>query len=77
MESLTIFEQLETPVLAAYDVIVCGGGIAGAAAAVAAKRAGASVLLLEKSVMFGGLATNGLISFYDLFSRIMTMSMAG
>ena len=48
-----------------YDVIVCGGGVAGVSAAVAARRRGASVLLLEKSVLFGGLATIGLISWYE------------
>jgi len=49
----------------AYDVVVVGGGIAGVAAAVAAARNGASVLLLEKSIVLGGLATAGLISWYE------------
>lgn len=48
-----------------YDVIVTGGGIAGVAAAVAASRGGAKTLLIEKSVNLGGLATNGLISWYE------------
>ena len=48
-----------------YDVIVAGGGIAGAAAALAAAREGVKVLLIEKSVMLGGLATIGLISWYE------------
>lgn len=48
-----------------YDVIVVGGGIAGTAAAVSAAREGASVLLLEKSLNLGGLATGGLISWYE------------
>lgn len=60
-----ICESLQTPVLGEYDVIVCGGGVAGLAAAVAARRHGASVLLLEKSVVLGGLATHGLISWYE------------
>lgn len=60
-----IHETLHTPVLGKYDVIVCGGGVAGVSAAVAAKRNGASVLLLEKSVALGGLATIGLISWYE------------
>ena len=42
-----------------YDVVVAGGGIAGVAAAVAAARSGASVLLLERSFGLGGLATLG------------------
>lgn len=48
-----------------YDVIVVGGGIAGVAAAVSAAREGGSVLLLEKQVNLGGLATGGLISWYE------------
>ena len=48
-----------------YDVVVVGGGVAGIAAAVAAARKGASVLLLEKTVNLGGLATIGLISWYE------------
>lgn len=61
----TIRESLETPVLGEYDVIVCGGGISGLTAAVSAARFGASVLLLEKGVLLGGLATAGLISWYE------------
>ena len=48
-----------------YDVIVVGGGIAGVSASVAAARQGMSVLLIEKSVNLGGLATSGLISWYE------------
>lgn len=48
-----------------YDVIVAGGGIAGVAAAVSAAREGAGVLLLEKSINLGGLATAGLVSWYE------------
>lgn len=50
---------------AVYDVIVVGGGIAGVAAAVSAARNGVRVLLLEKGVNLGGLATGGLISWYE------------
>lgn len=60
-----IRETMDTPVLGGYDVIVCGGGVAGVSAAVAAARNGASVLLLEKAVALGGLATIGLISWYE------------
>ena len=48
-----------------YDVIVAGGGIAGVSAAVSAARCGKSVLLIEKQVNLGGLATVGLISWYE------------
>lgn len=57
-------EQLETPVTAQCDVLVAGGGIAGIAAALAAARHGADVILLEKQFMLGGLATAGLITIY-------------
>ena len=61
----TITETLVTPVRDPVDVIVAGGGFAGVAAALAAKRAGAQVLLLEKTALFGGLGTNGLINWYE------------
>lgn len=48
-----------------YDVVVVGGGIAGVAAAVSASREGVKVLLVEKSCNLGGLATGGLISWYE------------
>lgn len=47
-----------------FDVIVCGGGIAGVAAALAASRRGKKVLLAEKQAVLGGLATSGLIYIY-------------
>ena len=51
----------ETPVRHETDVLVVGGGSAGVAAAVAAARAGADVLLVERYGYLGGLATGGLI----------------
>lgn len=59
-----ISESLQTPVTYECDVLVAGGGIAGVAAAIAAARQGAKVLLLEKQFMLGGLATAGLITIY-------------
>lgn len=58
-------EAQEIPVRQETEVLVAGGGIAGVAAALAARREGARVLLLEKSVLLGGLATNGLINWYE------------
>ncbi len=46
------------------DVLVVGGGVAGVAAAVAAARHGAKVILTEKQCMLGGLATAGMIIVY-------------
>ena len=42
-----------------YDVIVCGGGTAGCAAAIAAGRAGARTLMIERSFTCGGMLTRG------------------
>jgi len=47
-----------------YDVLVCGGGIAGVAAALQAAREGRRTALLEKTILLGGLATAGLVWFY-------------
>jgi hypothetical protein len=57
-------ETLNTEVCGEYDVIVVGGGVAGVAAALAAKRHGAKTLFLEKQVVLGGLATAGHIVTY-------------
>ena len=47
-----------------YDVVVCGAGVAGVAAAVAAAREGAKTVIIEKQCLLGGLATSGLIYIY-------------
>jgi hypothetical protein len=57
-------ETNRVPVVGRYDIIVVGGGIAGVAAALAARRNGCRVLIIEKTVVLGGLATLGLIAYY-------------
>ena len=52
------------PVAGKYDVIVAGAGVAGIAAAVSAHRMGKRVLILEKSMELGGLATLGQINLH-------------
>ena len=49
-------------VLAEADVVVCGGGCSGVAAAVSAARHGASVVLIERWPTVGGMATNALVN---------------
>jgi hypothetical protein len=50
------------PVLDPVDVLVCGGGPSGVAAALAARRAGARVLLVEARDQLGGTGTSGHVS---------------
>jgi hypothetical protein len=45
------------PIAARVDVLVCGGGVAGIGAAVAAARHGAKTLLIERAGFLGGTAT--------------------
>ena len=45
-----------------YDVIVCGGGFAGSAAALSAAREGAKVLLIEYNNCLGGAAAECLVN---------------
>ena len=47
-----------------YEVAVCGGGVAGIAAALAARRCGKKVVLFEREYMLGGLGTAGLVTIY-------------
>ena len=47
-----------------YDAAVCGGGVAGVAAALAAARRGMKTVLIEKTILPGGLATSGLVLVY-------------
>ena len=44
-----------------YDVLVCGGGPAGCAAAIAAARKGAKTLLIEANYALGGMSTLGMV----------------
>ncbi len=60
---MTIREpEREIEVLADADVLVAGAGVAGCAAAVAAARAGAKTILLERNGCLGGIATAGLMA---------------
>lgn len=60
-EGRVIQPQLALPVLHRTDVLVVGGGPAGFIAALAARRAGAKVALMERYGYGGGLWTGGLV----------------
>ena len=55
----------EVPVHLETEVLVVGGGPAGCAAATAAARMGADVVLVERYGHLGGLATGGLVFWID------------
>lgn len=52
----------DTPIVEEVDVLVAGGGPAGACAAIAAARAGARVRLIEQHGGLGGIWTTGLLA---------------
>ena len=53
--------EKKIPIFANVDILVCGGGPAGIAAAVSAGKNGANTLLIERYGFLGGTATAGLV----------------
>ena len=76
--------ERSVPVLPAADVCVVGGGPAGVAAAIGARRCGKSVLLVERTAQLGGMATVGSVAiwmpigtvtgFYEEMCRELSLS---
>ena len=60
----------QLPILGTYEVIVAGGGTAGAPAAIAAARHGAKTVVLEMLHGLGGTGTLGAISKYYWGNRV-------
>lgn len=58
----------DIPAEGGYDLVVAGGGPAGAAAAICAARLGAKVLLVEATGCLGGMGTSGLVNAFDPMS---------
>jgi hypothetical protein len=57
-----ILYKQNIPICNEYEVVVCGGGPSGCAAAVAAKGEGLKTLLIEGMGQLGGMAVTGLVS---------------
>ena len=61
----------EVPLFGSFDVVVLGGGPAGIAAAAAAARLGAGVLLVERYGLLGGMGTAaGVTNFCGLHANV-------
>ncbi len=68
-DSFVTVPQRKVPVLAEADVLVCGGGTAGIAAACCAARHGSKVILLERWPSVGGMGTNALVNIWHTSDR--------
>lgn len=61
-----------------YDLVVCGGGLSGIAAAIQAKRSGVEkVLIIERYGFLGGMPTSGLINPFMPYWKTGTPVKAG
>lgn len=63
-EAATPTQSVTAPPVYSSEVLVCGGGTAGALAAIAAAREGAQTTLLEASTFLGGIGSGGGIHIY-------------
>lgn len=61
---MKVRERIVSPIAHTCDVLVCGGGFGGIAAALSAARSHKKVILLEKTYTLGGLGTAGLVTIY-------------
>lgn len=64
-----VVPEKKVEVLAEADVLVCGGGPAGVAAACSAARAGARTILIERWPFLGGMGTAALVTIWHLSDR--------
>jgi len=64
-------------IVARSDVVVVGGGPAGFSAALAARREGMSVTLIERYAYLGGLASGGMVLVLDDMSNGPEVTVTG
>jgi ribulose 1,5-bisphosphate synthetase/thiazole synthase len=70
VEGKVVQPRRELSILKKTGVLVVGGGPAGTAAALAARRLGVDVTIVERYGYFGGLATGGLVlAIFPLYGR--------
>jgi len=69
--------QRTIPAEKGYDLVVAGGGPAGAAAAICAARLGARVLLVESTGCMGGMGSSGLVTAFDPMANGKEMLVGG
>ncbi len=67
VDSQVYREELKTPIVDRFQVVVAGGGPGGLIAALAAVRSGAKTLLIERYAFLGGNGTAGLMTCYNGF----------
>ena len=67
----------EIPILTETDVLVVGGGPAGLSAAIAAARAGAKTILIERYGCFGGVITQSMIGTIAWYRYAKTVDAGG
>lgn len=71
LDKITI-NTYDIPIADSVDVLVCGGGVAGIAAAVSAARAGARTLLIERAGFLGGTATGSAMGLIVIPAKELT-----
>jgi len=75
LETYTLTRQIS--VESEFDLVVLGGGPAGAAAAICAGRLGAKVLLVEATGCLGGMGTSGLVTAFNPMANGERMLVGG
>lgn len=77
MEKYYLEKEQNVEILEEADVLVVGGGSAGTAAAIAAARAGAKTVLLERYGQLGGMPTGGEVILIPSMSAGKTIMIRG